>query len=376
MLSVNHNASIPQLCLHISICAVTNASILKGACMSDEATGRSKGGIARAKKLSPEQRSEIGRKGAVARWNAGRVGVEPNSLGVTHKGNFEKDFGVDVECYVLDDPAKTAVISQNGMAQALGLSRRGNAIPRFLSNQSMENFVGAELRKKLENPLKFQWGTGGAEAPPGIVYGFDSALLIDLCQAIIAAENAGTLSGIRYKLLRQQSHIILGASAKSGIKRLIYDLAGYSPTTEEAIAAFKLYVQEEARAYESEFPNQLYVQWHRLYGLPVPDRGKPWQFRYLTVRHIYVPLAQSNGKILNLLRALKAQGGDRRKKLFQFLNLIGVKALRMHLGRVLEMAEDSLDKESYERRITKRFGGQIEFDFEFPTSPTASPPPS
>jgi hypothetical protein len=26
-------------------------------------------------------------------------------------------------------------------------------------------------------------------------------------------------------------------------------------------------------------------------------RGKPWHFKYLTVNHIYHPLAESNGKI-------------------------------------------------------------------------------
>ena len=42
--------------------------------------------------------------------------------------------------------------------------------------------------------------------------------------------------------------------------------------------------------------------------------------KYLTVNHVYYPLAKSNGKILELLRAAKAQGGDRRAKLLQFLN--------------------------------------------------------
>jgi len=47
----------------------------------------------------------------------------------------------------------------------------------------------------------------------------------------------------------------------------------------------------------------------------------------------------------------KARGGDRAKKLFQFLNEIGARALRMHLGRVLEMAESSPDKTEYERAV-------------------------
>jgi hypothetical protein len=92
----------------------------------------------------------------------------------------------------------------------------------------------------------------------------------------------------------------------------------------------------------------LYLQWYRLYDIPVPERGKPWQFKYLTVNHICYPPARRRGKILTLLRAHGAQAGDRAKKLFQFLNEIGARALRMHLGRVLEMAESSPDKAAYE----------------------------
>jgi hypothetical protein len=76
------------------------------------------------------------------------------------------------------------------------------------------------------------------------------------------------------------------------------------------------------------------------------------------VSHIYYPLAKSNGKILELLRALKATEGERKKKLFQFLNEVGARALRMHIGRVLEMSESAQSKLEYENKIVARFGGQ------------------
>jgi hypothetical protein len=331
--------------------------------MSDEPVRGQAGGKARSAALSPDRKKEIAQRGALARWGAHAI----------HRGNFEKEFGVDVDCYVLDDPAKTPVISQSGMGRALGLSPRGNAFPRFMAARAMAETVGAELREKLENPLKFQWGTGGAEQPPATVHGFDAALLIDLCRAIIAAEARGTLPS-RYSKIAQQAHIIVGASAKNGIRDLVYALAGYSPTADEVITAFKLYVQEEARKYEPEFPNELYMQWHRLYDLPVPVRGKPWQFKFLTVNHIYWPLAKSSGKLLTLLRALKARDGDRQKKLFQFLNEIGARALRMHLGRVLEMAEDSATRYDYEKRLVNRFGGQHELELLAPSAASASTP--
>lgn len=311
---------------------------------------RAKGGNARAAALPPAKRSEIAKKAAVTRW-----GVK-----ASHRGNFERDFGIDVDCYVLDDERKTAVISQSAMGRALGLPEGGTQFPRLLATKAMTSTIGAEVRKKLENPIKFQWGTGGANSqPPSVIYGFDATLLIDICNAIIEAEGAGKL---RRPAVARQARIILTASGKSGIQRLVYDLAGYSPSAEEAINAFKLYVMEEAKKYESEFPNEIYFQWHRLYELDVLERGKPWQFKHLTVNHVYYPLAKSNGKLLILLRALKAKGGDRQKKLFQFLNDIGARALRMQLGRILEMAESSPDRLSYERRIAERFGDQKELD--------------
>lgn len=97
-----------------------------------------------------------------------------------------------------------------------------------------------------------------------------------------------------------------------------YLLAGYNPTADEMISAFKLYVQQEAKKYEPQFDDALYAQWYRLYDIPRPDRGRPWHFKYLTARHVYFPLARSSGKILELLRANKASGGDRTKRFFSF----------------------------------------------------------
>jgi hypothetical protein len=67
-----------------------------------------------------------------------------------------------------------------------------------------------------------------------------------------------------------------------------------------------------------------------------------------------------------LLWAHKAQGGDRAKKLFKFLNEIGARALRMHLGRVLETAESSSNRADYERRIMERFGGERQLELPIP----------
>jgi len=279
-------------------------------------------------------------------------------LRATHKGSFKDEFGIDVECYVLNDEAKTAVISQTGMGSALGLSKRGNALPRFLESRAMTETVSAQLRAKLAKPLVFQWQSVGAPRPVD-VHGFDATLLVDVCKAVIDAEAKGLLDRQQAGVAKQ-AHVIMGASAKAGIQGLVYALAGYDATREEVVAAFKRFVQEEAREYEREFPNQLYEEWYRLYQLPKPERNKPWKFKHLTVDQVYRPLAKSNGKVLNLTRESRAQSGTPNTRLHQFLSEIGVKALRTQLGQLLGIARIARSKQEYEEFFERLFGEQLD----------------
>ena len=83
----------------------------------------------------------------------------------THKGNFKEDFGIDVDCYVLNDDQKTATVSQRGMAVAIGLRERGSAFPSFANSKTMSPFVGSELRAKLQKPsLFFNGGPAAANS--------------------------------------------------------------------------------------------------------------------------------------------------------------------------------------------------------------------
>ena len=258
--------------------------------MTDENTPRGrKGGLARKEALSDKERTAIAQRAAAARWGRPLLAI--------FKGNFEDEFGMNVECYVLNDATRTAVISQTGMGKAIGLSSRGNALPRFLSSQAMSGALSAGLAEKLKNPLKFQWRSGGAQTPPIEVFGYDATILVDLCKAIIKAEPK---LKPQQKNAAKQAAIVISASAKSGIKGLVYALAGYNPTADEVIQAFKFYVREEAREYEKEFPDQLYQEWYRLYQLPEPEKSRPWKFKHLTVEQVYWPLARSNGKIFEL----------------------------------------------------------------------------
>ena len=124
-----------------------------------------------------------------------------------------------------------------------------------------------------------------------------------------------------------------------------------------------MYVAEEAREYEREFSPELYEQWYRLYGLVKPERGRPWEFRYLTIDHIYKPLARSNGKVFNLAKSAKLANGEKTDKIHQFLSEIGVKALRTQVGKITGIAIVSEDREQYEKFISEKVYGQSTLPF-------------
>jgi hypothetical protein len=327
------------------------------------ALGASKGGEARAKSLTPEERSRIAREAVEKRWaNAGKLRPEAERTGLryTHKGSFEKEFGIDVECYVLNDENKTAVISQRGMGEALGFSKQGGGrFPRFISGKAIADYLGPELKQKLENPLVFQPSSVVSNSKMiDKIHGFAATLLIDVCRAIIKAEGDGKLKQSQANIAKQ-AHIIVNASAKAGIQGLVYALSGYDATRDEVVAAFKRFVQEEARDYEKEFPNQLYEEWYRLYELPKPERNRPWKFKHLTVDQVYRPLAKSSGKILALTQKSRSESDKKHAKLHQFLTEVGVKALRTQLGQLLGIARIARSKEEYEEFFERLFGEQL-----------------
>lgn len=315
---------------------------------------QSKGGIARANALTPERRTEIARHAAIMK-NGGYKAL--------YKGTFQEVLGLDIPCYVLNDDKHTAVISQRGMAEALGFNNPSGAKFRNFSNsQTIGSYIGAELANKINQPIVFKVDNTGVGRK---AYGYDVTILIDVCQAIIKAKNDNKLKTNQEFLVKNAS-IILNASAKLGIRELVYKLAGYNSTKEEVIAAFRQYILQEARKWSKEFPDDLYGEWQRLYDIPVPVRGRNWEHYHLTLKFIYIPLARSNGRLLKLLKEAKRDSVESKKydKLHQFLNEIGLTALRSHIWQVVGIAKTSTTKEDYEKRFALAFGGQIPLDFD------------
>ena len=131
--------------------------------------------------MTPEQKAERARKGALARWGA-KLPV------AIRKGNFLDEFGFDAECYVLGDAEKTAVMTQRGIAAAVGLSKPGGKdFERLVSGKAISKHLGAEALGKVMQPIEFKWVYPGAKGGAQAIKGYSADLLIDVCNAILAA---------------------------------------------------------------------------------------------------------------------------------------------------------------------------------------------
>jgi hypothetical protein len=303
--------------------------------MSDEqqdAGGRARGGIARAEVLSPKRRQEIAKKGALARWGSGPV------LYATHGSEDHplKIGDIEIRCYVLED--ETRVLAQRGIVGGLGMkygSRAGGGdmLTGFLQGKGISPYVSDELLNKVANPIKFKAPHGG-----GVAYGYPATILADICDAVLAARNAGVLQ-------QQQEHIakrcetLLRGFARVGIIALVDEATGYQKDrSRDALARIlEAFVAKELQPWIKTFPIEYYEQLFRLRGLPyeVGSIKRPQYFGCLTNDIVYKRLAPG---VLEELKRIteKGESGRPKARYFQYLTQnLGYPKLREHIGAVV-----------------------------------------
>jgi P63C domain len=280
-------------------------------------------------------------------------------VSATHKGILPIG-GLQLECYVLEDGRR--VFHKRGMAKALGLkSEGGNAFMKTFGGKNLGSEVTEDLIKKIENPIFFN-AIGSDPA-----HGYEAEILVEVCKAVIRANEAGKLSKAQEPMARQAMAII-NALAKVGIVSLIDEATGYQ--TVRSPDALRLmvqaYIENEKRQWELEFPDDFYLTLNRVYGSSqyVKRTGgatvinKPQHFGNFTNKYVYGPL--EHGEVLKELQKLNPKvdaKGTRRDRLHQFLSKgYGLEKLRAQRQEVLTMLKLADDIDEFKRLYEKRFG--------------------
>ncbi len=296
----------------------------------DHEDQRSKGGIARAQKLSPKERRDIATNAARVRWN---VATPQAVCGSPDRPLRIGD--IPLPCYVLEDGRR--VLAQRGMIIALGMKRgsamkgRGDRLANFASGKNVSPYISEELRAAIEKPILFQ--VGGSRA-----YGYEATILPDLCDAILKARRADTLQP-QQQHLALQCEILLAGLSRVGIIALVDEATGYQEFRErDALSRIlEAFVAKEIQAYLPTFPPEFYREMFRLRGLDYPRESvkRPQYFGVLTNDIVYKRLAPG---VLNELQRVtpRSEAGRPKQKYFQRLTTnLGYPKLKEHLGAVV-----------------------------------------
>lgn len=237
--------------------------------MSDQLTGKSKGGKASAALLTPEQRKERAQKAASARWNH----QQQNLLKATHFGNL-KIGDTDIQCAVLEDGRR--VLTRATFIKAMGRTGKAKGgrdyddefkTPVFLTANNLKPFISDKL---IENskPIIFSWN--GKES-----IGYEANLLPQVCGVFIDAEDAKSLSS-NQEHIAQRCRILIRSFAEVGIVALVDEASGYQDVRpKDALQAYlEMLIRKELAAWAKKFPDEFYENIYKLKGWTWPGMGK------------------------------------------------------------------------------------------------------
>lgn len=314
-----------------------------------EHTGKAKGGIARAKALSPQERSEIAKKAATARWS--------EDLPLATHGSPDKPIrigNIEIQCYVLPD--ETRVLSQSGLHLALGMSRGGSKsgarkIVSLLERLGKKGIENRDLIARANSPIRFIPPHGGNPAD-----GYEATTLPDICSVLIKADQEGILDA-RLKYMAARAAILQHGFATLGIIGLVDEATGYQNIrARDALQAFlDRFLRKELAAWVKTFPDEFFEQLFRL---------KKWQWKGTSKRPgvvgryindlIYDRLGV--GVLDELKKRNPAINGRRKAKHFQWLTEdIGHPALAQHMYATIGFMRVADNWEEFKRMFYRAY---------------------
>ncbi len=250
--------------------------------------------------------------------------------------------GLEMECYVLENGMR--VLSGRGMQKALGLGiAGGTAFKSFMSKSNLKPFMSEELKKVLDNPIKFDLGEtyGGQRIRYAI--GYEATILPELCNTILKASRADALDE-KQEGVADICQILIGGFATVGIIALIDEKTGYQKQKDEYRKIIEDYVATELQNWIKTFGEDYYENIYRLKGWDwnrhlVDKKNHPRIVATITNSIVYEKLPKGVLEELNELNPIDEKG-NRKVKKFQFLTPNkGYVHLLKHLGHLVAIME-------------------------------------
>jgi hypothetical protein len=327
--------------------------------------GKARGGQARAKALSAEERVKIARKAAVARWS------KPREVDAADDGSEEvlapspvmpiarwrgtlNIVGLEVPCYVLDNGQK--VIGRTSATEVLTGIKGGGALEKYIAVKALEPFVDSNLVLERLVPFRLLEVEGLEKAVKGLPHD----LMIEVCQGFVAAMQASFDPNSPYPRLTDRQRemaimasVFLSACAKVGLEALIDEATGYQYERAEDALQVKLraFIADELRAWEKTFPDELWMEFGRLTGWKGTLHSRPKWWGRLVIELIYDTL---DPDVAKYLKENKPEPGIHWHR--QLTENIGVRRLVSRCYEVVGMAKECKDIAELRTKVAEHYG--------------------
>jgi hypothetical protein len=307
----------------------------------DAATGRAKGGFARAEALPESRRKEIGRRAAAARWDKAKDIPQAEHSGELKIGEMS------FPCSVLSDG--TRILTQSDFMAGMNMyysgwvSKNRSAedvaadVPLFLAFKTLKPYIDKHLGNLQSITVSYRTESGN------IARGIKAEIIPKICDVWLDADENGKL-GTRQKKIASNAKLLMRALAHTGIIALVDEVTGYQQyRTKDALTRIlEEFIAKELQPYVPTFQVDYYREIFRLRGLEYPRDSvkRPQYFGSLTNDIVYKRLAP--GVLEELKRTTPRLNGSGRhkEKLFQRLTSNkGYPKLREHLGAVVTMMQ-------------------------------------
>ena len=322
-------------------------------------TPQSKGGKARAEKLSAADRKEIARNSANSRW-AKHASIPQADFGSSETPLIIGD--IEIDCFVLNNGMR--VISQRGMFKGLGVTRggaredmkpdeTGAELPRFATQNWLNPFLSIDLEMALRNPILF--------SAPGAprVYGYPATILPDICDAVLAARAANRVTE-RQDGIVTRCELLLRGLARVGIVALVDEATGYQKARarDELQKILAAYISPELLPWAKRFPDTYYEHLHKVRGWKYEPKSsaRTAYIGKLTNTLIYAQLPKG---VLDELRAKNPVVPGKRRRKHTHHELLTENVGHPHLDRQIVAVTTLLSVSDtwaeFARLFTKKF---------------------
>ena len=173
---------------------------------------------------------------------------------------------IEIPCYVLEGDIR--VLSQRGLQTGIGMSISGGSageqrLPRFIESIVSKGIEANDLTARIREPIKFVPPGGGS-----IAYGYEATILVDICDAVLAARKAGGILQKQQEHIADQCEILLRGFARLGIIALIDEATGfqYARARQALEQILDRFLRKELGRWAKRFPDEFYENMYRLRG--------------------------------------------------------------------------------------------------------------